>query len=53
MIETNKIYNIKINDLGSNGEGMGKIDGFTVFVPKAISGDIVKIKTTTLKKTME
>ncbi len=50
MIEKNKTYNIKINDLGSSGEGVGKIDGFTVFVPKAIPDDLVKVKITTLKK---
>ena len=50
MIKKNEIYNVKIDDLGSSGEGVGKIDGFTVFVPKTIPGDIAKIKITTLKK---
>ena len=50
MVEKNKTYNIEIEDIGSSGEGVGKIDGFTVFVPQAIPGDRVKVKITTLKK---
>ena len=26
-----------------NGEGIGKIDNFTIFVPKAIKGEVVKV----------
>lgn len=50
MIEKNQIYTIEIEDLSSSGEGVGKIDGFTVFVPKTIPGDTVKAKITGLKK---
>ena len=50
MLEKNSIYTIEIEDLGHSGEGVGKIDGFTVFVHGAIPGDYVKIKLTTLKK---
>lgn len=50
MVEKNKIYNIEIEDLSSSGEGVGKIDGFTVFVPQAIPGDKVRARITTLKK---
>ncbi|NLM04549.1 MAG: 23S rRNA (uracil(1939)-C(5))-methyltransferase RlmD [Clostridiales bacterium] len=50
MLEKNSIYTIEIEDLGDSGEGVGKIDGFTVFVHGAIPGDYVKIKLTTLKK---
>lgn len=50
MIEKNKVYDIEIEDLGSSGEGVGKIDGFTVFVPQAIPGDRVKVRIKTLKK---
>lgn len=50
MIENNKIYEFKIDGLGSSGEGVGRIDGFTVFVKRAIPGDIVKAKIVVLKK---
>lgn len=31
-VEKNKTYEIKIAALGSNGEGIGRIEGYTVFV---------------------
>ncbi len=33
----------KVTDFGSEGEGICKIDGYTVFVPSAVKGDTVKI----------
>lgn len=33
----------EIVDFGSNGEGIAKPCGFTVFVPSAVKGDVVKI----------
>lgn len=50
MVEKNKVYIIEIEDLGSSGEGVGKVDGFTVFVPQAIPGDRIRARITTLKK---
>lgn len=31
-VEKNKEYEMTIDDLGANGEGVGRIDGFAVFV---------------------
>ena len=39
----NKEYILKIEDNGFNGEGIGKINNFTVFVPNAIKGEVVKV----------
>lgn len=50
MLEKNNTYTIKIEDLGHSGEGVAKIEGFTVFVEGGIPGDTLKIKTTTIKK---
>jgi len=50
MLQKNSIYSIKIEDLGHAGEGVGKIEGFTVFVDGGIPGDYLKIKLKTLKK---
>ncbi|SET46617.1 23S rRNA m(5)U-1939 methyltransferase [Natronincola peptidivorans] len=50
MLKKNDVYNIEIDDLGHSGEGVGRIDGFTVFVEGGIPGDYLKIKLTTLKK---
>ncbi|MGN1318939.1 MAG: 23S rRNA (uracil(1939)-C(5))-methyltransferase RlmD [Lachnospirales bacterium] len=43
MIKKNEIYNIKITDLGTQGEGIGKIDGYTLFVKNALPDEICKV----------
>lgn len=50
MVVKNQVYIVDIEDMGSSGEGVGRIDGFTVFVPLTVVGDRVKIKIETLKK---
>src|SRR5574344_2723875 len=35
----NDIVNVTINDIGINGEGIGKIEGYTLFVKDAVIGD--------------
>ena len=40
----NEEFVVDIVDCGMNGEGIAKVDGFTVFVPGAIAGEKVKIK---------
>ncbi len=42
-ISKNEEYEVEIIDNGYNGEGIAKIDGFTVFVPNAIKGEVVRI----------
>ena len=42
-IEKNKEYVVDIIDYGFEGEGIAKIDGFTIFIPNAIKGEKVKI----------
>lgn len=43
-IEKNKEYIVTIESMGHEGEGIGKIDNFTVFIPGALRGEEVKIK---------
>lgn len=43
-IEKNKDYKIKITGLGFEGEGVGKLEGLTVFVPGALPGEEVMVK---------
>ena len=50
MVEKNEIYTIKITDMGSEGEGIGRIEGMTVFVPDTIVGDEAQIEITQVKK---
>lgn len=44
MIKKNEIYEVEIVDNGISGEGIAKINNFTVFIPNAIKGEQVKIK---------
>lgn len=39
----NKEYITEILDFGTEGEGIAKPDGFTVFVPSAVKGDLARI----------
>lgn len=49
-IQLNDIHTLTIHDMGHSGEGIGKINNFTVFVDEAVIGDQVEIKITKLKK---
>ena len=41
---------VKIEDIGVDGEGIGKKDGYTLFVKDAIIGDTVEVKVMKAKK---
>lgn len=49
-VEKGKQYNIKINSLGSSGEGVGRIDGFTVFVVGGLPEEELTVKISEVKK---
>lgn len=42
-VEKNKEYIVEIIDNGFEGEGIAKIEGFTVFIPNSIKGEKVRI----------
>ena len=42
-IKKNQEYIVDIIDNGFEGEGIAKIDGFTIFIPNALKGERVKI----------
>lgn len=42
-VEKNKEYIVDIIDNGFQGEGIAKIDNFTIFIPNAIKGEKVKV----------
>lgn len=46
MVKKNDEYIVTIEDMGSEGEGVGKIDGYTVFVKDALPGEKARIKIT-------
>ncbi|MDR9824826.1 TRAM domain-containing protein, partial [Vibrio sp. FNV 38] len=46
----NDIVTIEITDMGVDGEGIGKVDGFTLFVKDALIGDVAEVKVMKAKK---
>ncbi len=46
----NDYVTVTIEDMGSEGEGIGKADGFTLFVKDAVVGDVVEAKLLKVKK---
>lgn len=49
-VEKNKDYIIKIDNLGYEGEGVGRINNFTVFVPGALPGEKAEVKIVKVNK---
>ena len=47
----NQIVTITIEDIGNDGEGIGKYEGYTLFVKGALPGDVAKVKVLKAKKT--
>ncbi|WP_291576497.1 23S rRNA (uracil(1939)-C(5))-methyltransferase RlmD [Clostridium sp. UBA4548] len=43
-IEKNKDYIVTIENYGHEGEGVAKIQGFTVFIAGVLKGEVVKVK---------
>lgn len=41
-VKKNEEYVVEILDNGFGGEGIAKIEGFTIFIPNAIKGENVK-----------
>lgn len=50
MMKKNDKFIVTIEDIGINGEGIGKVDGYTLFVKDAIIGDTVEAVITKPKK---
>lgn len=46
----NQIIHTEITDIGTDGEGIGKIDGFAFFIKDAVIGDIIEAKVMKAKK---
>lgn len=50
MIEKNQELEVEIQDIGINGEGIAKINGYTTFIKGAISGEKARIKIVKVNK---
>ena len=45
-VEVGEIKEVRIEAMGSEGDGIAKVDGFVVFVPGAKVDDVVTIRIT-------
>ncbi|MCK4476497.1 MAG: TRAM domain-containing protein [Methanophagales archaeon] len=43
-------YDVKIEDVGREGDGIARIEGFVVFVPNTKKGDSVKVRVTKISR---
>ncbi len=50
MFQKNDRVTVTIEDVGMDGEGIGKVDGFTLFIKDAVIGDVVEAKIIKAKK---
>ena len=49
-MQKNDLVKVTIEDIGVGGEGIGKVDGYTLFIKDAIIGDVVEAKIMKAKK---
>ncbi len=50
-MKKNEIVTVKIEDIGTAGEGIGRAEGMTLFIKDALPGDVVTAVVMKLKKT--
>lgn len=51
MFSKNQIVELWIEDIGTEGEGIGKVDGYTLFVKGAVAGDYIRARIIKVGKT--
>lgn len=49
-MEKNEIVTVEIVDMSSEGEGIGKVEGFPLFIKDTVIGDVAKVKVIKWKK---
>lgn len=49
-LDVGEEYEVKIEDLGKEGDGLTHIEGFVVFVPGTEVGDEVKVRITSVRR---
>lgn len=49
-MQKNEIVRVTIEDIGMNGEGIGRVNGYTLFIKDAVIGDEVEAKVMKAKK---
>ena len=51
MLKKNEIYEARIEDYTSEGQGVARIEGCAVFIPNAIMGEKVRVRIEKAQKT--
>lgn len=49
-MQKNESVTVTIEDIGVNGEGIGRVNGYTLFIKDAVIGDVVEARVTKAKK---
>ena len=49
-LKKNDELELTIDDLGKDGEGIGHVDGYALFVKEALPGELVRVKVMKTKK---
>ncbi len=49
-MQKNESVTVTIEDIGVNGEGIGRVNGYTLFIKDAMIGDVVEARVTKAKK---
>ena len=49
-VQKGKIYEIPVMRLGTSGEGVGRYENFTIFIPGALPGETVRARIQLIKK---
>lgn len=49
-MQKNQEFEVTITDMGIDGEGIGKVDGFPFFIKDAVIGDVIRAKALKVKK---
>lgn len=50
VYKKNEVYSLTITDANMDGDGMGKLDGFPIFVKDTVIGDVAEVKLIKVKK---
>ena len=53
MYNKGDVLTVEITDMGINGEGIGKVEGYTLFVKDAVAGDKVRVSIMKAKKELD
>lgn len=48
--QKNDIVTVRIEDIGNDGEGIGRAEGYTLFIKDAVIGDVVEARITKCRK---